>query len=55
MGSWIVGIGTAPVGQLQIGYLAELTSSRTALLVNGLALTALALVMAVVMPRLRKL
>jgi MFS family permease len=55
MGSWIVGIGTAPVGQLQIGYLSDLTSSRTALLVNGAALAALALVMGVIMPRLRKL
>lgn len=55
MGSWIVGIGTAPVGQLQVGYLAELTSSRTALLVNGAGLAALALVMGVILPRLRRL
>ena len=55
MGSWIVGIGTAPVGQLEVGYLAELTNARVALLVNGLALVTLALIMAVVMPRLRRL
>jgi MFS family permease len=55
MGSWIVGTGTAPVGQLQIGYLAELTSSRVALLVNGVALAALAVIMGVLMPRLRRL
>ncbi len=55
MGSWIVGIGSAPVGQLELGYLAELTSSRIALLVNGLGLSALALVMAVFLPRLRRL
>ena len=55
MGSWIVGIGTAPVGQLEVGYLAELTNARIALLVNGLALATLALVMAVSMPRLRQL
>jgi MFS family permease len=55
MGSWIVGTGTAPLGQLQIGYLAELTSPRIALLVNGMGLAFLALVMAVAMPRLRKL
>jgi MFS family permease len=55
MGSWIVGIGTAPVGQLQIGYLSELTNARIALLVNGVSLAVLALVMGVVMPRLRRL
>ena len=55
MGSWIVGIGTAPVGQLQIGYLAEITSSRIALLVNGVGLAALAVIMGVLMPRLRRL
>ena len=55
MGSWIVGIGTAPAGQLEVGYLAELTNARVALLVNGVALAALALTMTIVMPRLRKL
>ena len=55
MGSWIVGIGTAPVGQLEVGYLAEAASARVALLVNGVALVTLALVMGVLMPRLRRL
>jgi len=55
MGSWIVGIGTAPAGQLEVGYMAELTNARIALVVNGVALATLALTMAVIMPRLRKL
>ena len=55
MGSWIFGIGTAPVGQLEVGYLAREMGSRTALLVNGAALVALAAVMGILMPRLRKL
>ena len=55
MGSWIFGIGMAPVGQLEVGYLAGETNSRTALLVNGAALIVLAAVMAVSMPRLRRL
>ena len=55
MGSWIAGIGTAPAGQLEVGYLAEATSARIALLVNGVALVTLALVMGVLMPRLRRL
>lgn len=55
MGSWIFGIGVAPVGQLEVGFLASEAGSRTALLVNGAALTVLAVVMAISMPRLRRL
>jgi MFS family permease len=55
MGSWVVGIGTAPVGQLEVGQLAGLTSARLALLVNGIALSILALVLAATLPRLRRL
>ena len=55
MGSWIFGIGMAPVGQLEVGYLAGETSSKTALLVNGAALIVLAAVMAISLPRLRRL
>ena len=55
MGSWTVAVGTAPMGQLQLGYLADLSGTRIALLVNGVGLAALALIMAVSMPRLRKL
>ena len=55
MGSWIFGIGMAPLGQLEVGFLAGETNSRTALLVNGAALIVLAGAMAVLMPRLRRL
>ena len=55
MGAWIVGIGTAPVGQLQIGYLSGLASPKIALIVNGTVLAFLAVTMGVVMPRLRRL
>ncbi len=55
MGSWIVGIGVAPVGQLELGYLAELTDSRIAMLVNGAGLAMLALLMGIFLPRLRRL
>ena len=55
MGSWIFGIGAAPVGQLEVGYLAREMGSRTALLVNGAALVVLAAAMGILMPRLRKL
>ena len=55
MGSWIVGIGTAPVGQLEVGVLAEATSARIALLVNGVALAIMAVTMGIILPRLRRL
>ena len=55
MGSWIVGIGTAPVGQLEVGFLAEVTNARIALLVNGVALAILAVTMGLTLPRLRRL
>jgi predicted MFS family arabinose efflux permease len=55
MGSWVVGIGTAPVGHLEAGYLADLTSARMTLVVNGVALAAVALAMSVALPRLRRL
>jgi MFS family permease len=55
MGSWMVGIGTGPLGQLEVGHLAGLTSARVALLVNGATLAALALVLGVVLRRLRRL
>jgi len=55
MGAWVVGIGMAPMGQLEIGYLAGLTSSRIALLTNGLVLAIGAVVLGVVMPRIRRL
>ena len=55
MGSWIAGIGTAPVGQLEIGYLATVTSARLALLTNGIGLAVLSIVLGVLLPRLRRL
>ena len=55
IGSWIVGTGTAPLGHLQIGYLAGATSVGAALLLNGFALLALPLCLMWLMPQLRRL
>ena len=55
MGSWIMGTGMAPAGQLEIGYVAAATTARIALLTNGIALGALALLLFLGMPRLRRL
>jgi MFS family permease len=55
MGAWVVGSGAAPVGHLEIGYLAAVAGARLALLCNGLALIVLAGVLALCLPRLRRL
>jgi MFS family permease len=55
IGAWIVGTGAAPLGHLEIGYLAGLTSVGTALLINGFALLALPLCLLWLLPPLRRL
>jgi MFS family permease len=55
MGAWVVGVGTAPLGHVQVGYLAGLAGAQTALAVNGLALIVLAASLAICLPRLRRL
>lgn len=55
MGAWLVGSGTAPLGHLEVGYLAGLAGARLALLLNGVGLIALAGVLALCLPRLRRL
>lgn len=55
LGAWLVGIGTAPLGHLEVGYLAGLAGARLALLLNGVGLIALAGMLALCLPRLRRL
>lgn len=55
MGSWIIGTGAAPLGHLEIGYLAGVTGVSAALLLNGIALLALPLCLLWLMPQLRRL
>ena len=55
MGAWVVGSGAAPVGHLEIGYLAGVAGARLALLCNGVALIGLAGTFALCLPRLRRL
>ncbi|HET9926222.1 MAG TPA: MFS transporter [Methylomirabilota bacterium] len=54
-GAWVVAIGFAPLGQLQIGALASLFGVSAALGASGLALVALAGATAFFYPRLRAL
>jgi MFS family permease len=53
-GAWVVAIGLAPLGQLQIGALGSLVGVSAALAASGLALVALAGASARVFPRLRR-
>ena len=55
MGSWILAIGTAPVGHVQIGGLATLLGVAFALTFNGLGLVVLAATTVVFSTRLRRL
>jgi MFS family permease len=54
-GAWVVAIGLAPLGQLQIGALASLFGVSIAFGVSGLALVTLATVTAMLFPRVRRL
>jgi hypothetical protein len=54
-GAWVVAIGTAPLGQLQIGAVASWLGVGAALGTSGLALALAALAGAVGFPRLRRL
>ena len=54
-GAWVVSIGLAPLGQLQVGALASLFGVSIALGVSGLGLVALASAVGLLYPRIRKL
>ena len=54
-GAWVVAVGLAPLGQLQIGALATLFGVSVAFGTSGLALVTLAGVTALLFPRLRRL
>jgi Major Facilitator Superfamily len=53
-GAWVVAIGLAPVGQLQIGALASAFGVSVALGVSGLALAMLAATTALLFPRVKR-
>jgi hypothetical protein len=54
-GAWVVAIGLAPLGQMQIGALASLFGVSAALGTSGLALVLLAAATALLMPSLKRL
>ncbi len=55
MGSWVLAIGTAPTGHLEVGWVAGLLGAPRALLINGGILAMANLVSGVGMPRIRRL
>jgi hypothetical protein len=54
-GAWVVAIGLAPLGQIQLGALASLLGVSVALGASGLALGLLAGATALLFPRMRRL
>ena len=54
-GAWVVAIGLAPLGQLQIGGLASLFGVSVALGVSGLTLAVAAVLTGLLFPRIRRL
>ena len=55
MGSWVFAVGSSPLGHLQMGALAAAIGPSLALLLHGGGLIALAVLVAVAVPRLRRL
>lgn len=55
MGAWIIGTGAAPIGNLEIGYVAGATGVSIALLLNGGVLVMLPFLLLWRMPQFRRL
>ena len=55
MGSWVLSIGSAPVGHLGVGALAAVVGAPRALLINGAILSAVSVITMVSMPNIRRL
>lgn len=55
MGAWVVGVGTAPAGTLQVGWIASAFGVSVALMANGLGLIVIGLLILLLYPKLRRL
>ena len=55
MGSWVLAIGTAPSGHLEVGWVAGMLGAPRAMLINGGILAIANLLSGAVMPRIRRL
>ena len=55
MGSYVLGMGVAPLGHLEVGWVAGLLGAPSAVLINGGVLVLVGLVSAIGLPRIRRL
>ncbi|MEC8890314.1 MAG: hypothetical protein VX426_01105, partial [Chloroflexota bacterium] len=55
MGSWVLSIGTGPVGHLGVGAIAGVYGAPFAMLFNGLFLSVCGIGTALSLPKIRKL
>ena len=55
MGAWVLAVGFAPIGHLEMGALAVSLGVGNALVINGLMLLGIGVLTTVTVPRLRKL
>ena len=54
MGAWVLAIGFAPIGHLEMGLLALSFGIQNALMINGGLLVCLGIIVTLAVPRLRK-
>jgi hypothetical protein len=54
MGAWVLAIGLAPVGHLEMGFLAVSVGIQNALIINGALLIVLGIIATLAVPGLRK-
>ena len=55
MGAWVVSVGTAPVGNLQVGFLAATFGVTVALVSNGVGLAVLGVAVLLLLPKIRRM
>ena len=55
MGTWVFGLGFAPVGHMSVGAIAGAMGAPVALLINGSVLAFISLTSAIGMQRIRRL
>ena len=53
MGTWVVAVGTAPIGNFQIGLLASSFTIGLALAINGAILIGIAIIALLFLPKIR--
>jgi sugar phosphate permease len=55
MGSWVLSIGTGPIGHLGAGFMASVYNAPTAMMINGIILTLAGICTCLSLPKIRRL